>query len=68
MNERVFYLKALGLIVIGSIVKVAVKSISNSISAPSTIVNNTYVQPVVVDGDGDVDNSGASEIADTNGA
>lgn len=45
MNDRVFYIKALGLIVIGGIVKSAVRSIATSISAPATIINQTFVQP-----------------------
>lgn len=51
MDDKAFYLKALGLIVIGSVVKAAVRQLSNAIGAPSTVVNNTYVQPVVVPDD-----------------
>lgn len=44
MNNRTFYIKALGLVVIGSMVKVAVRAVSSSISAPTTVVNNIYPQ------------------------
>lgn len=45
MNKRAFYIKVLGLFVISGIAKAGIDAVSKVGSAPTTVVNNTYVQP-----------------------
>lgn len=50
MNERVFYIRIFGLMVIGGVARAAIRAITESISAPATVVVNNYNVPVEAEG------------------